>query len=160
MSQLDRQIVHFHWFNRIFLVITVLVTTVLLYWTIEPDPLQIDYVDGEIHWSKCVHREYSFNRHVISKKDLLITVQERWYDLDGMMDRNGVEGEYVFGNEVTYTLGGGIDKVMVFNKKVPNDINVGRYEYRPWATYKVNPIKTITRLLPTQYVEVVCDANK
>jgi hypothetical protein len=77
-----------------------------------------------------------------------------------MMDHNGIEGEYVFGGIVTYTLGSGFNKVMTFNKKVPKDIPLGRYEYRPWATYQVNPIKTITRLLPVQYIEVRCDAAK
>jgi hypothetical protein len=86
-------------------------------------------------------------------------VQERWHDLDGMMDYNGIEGEYVYGGLITYTLGSGFNKVMTFNKKVPKDILVGRYEYRPWATYKVNPIKTITRLLPVQDVVVVCDVH-
>jgi hypothetical protein len=132
---------------------------VLLYWTIEPDPLQVDYVDGEVNWSTCIHREYSFDRYVRSSRDLKIIVQERWHDLDGMMDHNGVEGEYVFGGVVTYTLGAGFDKVMTFNKKVPKDIPVGRYEYRPWATYEVNPIKTITRLLPVQNIAVVCEAS-
>jgi hypothetical protein len=76
-----------------------------------------------------------------------------------MMDYKGIEGEYVYGNLITYTLGAGFNKVMTFNKKVPKDILVGRYEYRPWATYKVNPIKTITRLLPVQDVVVVCDVH-
>ncbi|MCI4435648.1 MAG: hypothetical protein JHC33_02385 [Ignisphaera sp.] len=159
MSQIDRQIIHFHWFNRIFLTITILIVAVLTYWTIEPDPLQVNYVDGEVKWSKCTHREYSFDRYVRSDKDLIITVQERWHDIDGMMNYNGIEGEYVFGSTVTYTLGAGFNEVMTFNKKVPKDIPIGRYEYRPWATYKVNPIKTITRLLPVQYIEVVCEAK-
>jgi hypothetical protein len=75
------------------------------------------------------------------------------------MDYHDVEGEYVYGNRITYTLGAGFNEVMTFNKKVPKDILVGRYEYRPWATYKVNPIKTITRLLPVQDVVVVCDIH-
>jgi hypothetical protein len=160
MPQIDRQIANFQLFNRIFLIVLALIVVVLTYWTIEPDPLQVNYVDGEVKWSKCNNREYSFDRYVRSTKDLTITVQERWHDLDGMMDHNGIEGEYVFGGIVTYTLGSGFNKVMTFNKKVPKDIPLGRYEYRPWATYKVNPIKTITRLLPVQYIEVRCDVAK
>jgi hypothetical protein len=143
-----------------FLVALALIIAVLTYWTIEPDPLQVDYIDNDAKWSKCNNREYSFTRYVRSEKDLIITVQERWHDLDGMMDYNGIEGEYVYGNHVTYTLGAGFNKVMTFNKEVPKDIPAGRYEYRPWATYKVNPIKTITRLLPIQNVVIVCDAKK
>jgi hypothetical protein len=137
----------------------VIVIAILTYWTIEPDPLQIGYVD-DVTWSKCSNREYSFTRYVRSTKDLAITVQERWHDLDGMMDYNGIEGEYIYGGLITYTLGGGFNEVMTFNKEVPKDIPLGRYEYRPWATYKVNPIKTITRLLPVQNVVVVCDVKK
>jgi len=111
-------------------------------------------------WSKCNNREYSFKRYVRSEKDLVITVQERWHDLDGMMDYKGTEGEYVYGNRVTYTLGTGFNKVMTFHKEVPKDIAIGRYEYRPWATYQVNPIKTITRLLPVQNVNVLCNKNE
>jgi hypothetical protein len=160
MSQIDRQLYYFQQFNRLVLVILTLIVGVLVYWTFEPDPLQVDYITNEAKWSKCHNREYSFTRYVRSDKDLTITVQERWHDLDGMMDYNGVEGEYVYGSIITYTLGSGFNKVMTFNKKVPTDIPLGRYEYRPWATYKVNPIKTITRLLPVQDVVVVCDAKK
>jgi hypothetical protein len=159
MSQIDRQIIYFHWFNRLILTTLALVVAVLTYWTVEPDPLHVAYIANEAKWSKCSDREYSFKRYVRSNKDLIITVQERWHDLDGMMDYNGIEGEYVYGDHVTYTLGSGFNKVMTFNKEVPKDILVGRYEYRPWATYKVNPIKTITRLLPVQDVVVVCDAH-
>jgi hypothetical protein len=159
MPQIDRQIFYFECFNRAFPVILILVVALLTYWTVEPDPLQIDYVD-DATWSKCNNREYSFTRYVRSTKDLTITVQERWHDLDGMMDYNGIEGEYVYGGLITYTLGSGFNEVMTFNKEVPKDIPLGRYEYRPWATYKVNPIKTITRLLPVQNVVVVCDVKK
>jgi hypothetical protein len=160
MSQIDRQLYYFQWFNRLVLITLVLIVGILVYWTLEPDPLHVGYIANEAKWSKCNNREYSFTRYVRSTKDLTITVQERWHDLDGMMDYNGVEGEYVYGSLITYTLGSGFNKVMTFNKKVPTDIPLGRYEYRPWATYKVNPIKTITRLLPVQDVVVVCDAKK
>jgi hypothetical protein len=160
MSQIDKQLVHFQLFNRLILVILSLIVSVLTYWTLEPDPLDVDYIDNETKWSQCTNREYSFKRYVRSEKDLIITVQERWHDLDGMMDYKGVEGEYVYGNRITYTLGSGFNEVMTFNKEVPKDIPLGRYEYRPWATYKVNPIKTITRMLPMQNVVVVCDAKK
>jgi hypothetical protein len=160
MSQIDKQIIYFKWFNRIFLTVLALIVLVLTYWTLEPDPLQIDYADDGLKWSKCSSREFTFNRYVRSEKDLTITVQERWHDLDGMMDYKGTEGEYVYGSHVTYTLGSGFNKVMTFNKKVPKDILIGRYEYRPWATYKVNPIKTVTRLLPVQNVVVVCNSDE
>jgi hypothetical protein len=160
MPQIDRQIFYFECFNRVFLVVLVIVVSILAYWTVEPDPLQVDYIANDAKWSKCNNREYSFKRYVRSDKDLTITIQERWHDIDGMMDYNGIEGEYVYGNRITYTLGSGFNEVMTFNKEVPKDIPIGRYEYRPWATYKVNPIKTITRLLPVQNVMVLCDANK
>lgn len=137
--------------------ITVMGLAIVVYWSNEPDPLQVAYVDGDQHWSKCQDRSFSFKRLVSSNKHLTITVQERWHDLNGFMDYKNTEGEYVYGGTVTYTLGAGFEKVMIFNKKVPTDIPVGLYEYRPWAAYRVNPIKTITKLLPVQNVNVVCD---
>ena len=71
-----------------------------------------------------------------------------------------IEGEYVISKPIHYPLGKDFEKVMTFNKIVPENIPTGRYEYRPWATYKVNPIKTITRILPIQRINVVCDYNK
>ncbi len=86
-----------------------------------------------------------------------IYVQNRWHDLDGFRDMHGIEGELVLPLPNHYPLGEDFAKVMTFNKQVPKELPVGRYEYRPWATYKINPIKTITRLLPIQEVDVVCD---
>ena len=128
---------------------------VVVYWYLEPDPLTVSYIDDDKKWSLCEDRHYSFKRIVASDKDLTITIQERWHDINGFMDYKGTEGEYVYGNQVTYTLAAGFNKVMTFNKRVPNDIQVGLYEYRQWATYRVNPLKTITKLLPVQDVSVV-----
>lgn len=158
MSDLDYQVKHIEWYSRLVVVLVLLSVGLATYWTVEPDPLHVDYIDAEQQWSKCDNRAYSFKRLVASDKDITITVQERWHDLNGLMDYKGTEGEYVYGTTVNYTLGAGFSKVMTFNKTVPKDIPIGVYEYRPWATYKVNPIKTITKLLPIQNVNVICDA--
>jgi len=160
MSQLTNQVRYIQWFTRLVMAFMLTSVGVLVYWTFEPDPLQVTYIDTEMKWSKCNNREYSFKRYVRSEKDLVITVQERWYDLDGMMDYKGTEGEYVYSTRATYTLGSDFNKVMTFHKEVPKDITTGRYEYRPWATYQINPIKTITRLLPVQNVNVMCNTNE
>lgn len=129
----------------------------LLYWHFEPDPLTVERLEGDTKWSDCTGRTYSFQRVVKSSKDINIYVQERWHDLDGMMDENIIEGEYVIPKPIHYPLGEDFNKVMTFRKTVPRALGVGVYEYRPWATYQVNPIKTITRLLPTQKVHVYCE---
>jgi hypothetical protein len=147
-------------FYSSFLIIILGVISILGYWTVEPDPLTVAYADGESNWSDCVGRHYSFKRFVYTTKDVDIYVQERYYDLDGMADLHGIEGERVYPNDVRYQLGEGFKKIMTFKKDLPIDIPVGRYEYRPWARYKVNPIKEIYRPLPTQQINVHCDYDK
>jgi hypothetical protein len=146
--------------NWLAIIITIAVSGLILlltYWFFEPDPLSVTRIEGETHWSECTGRRYQFARLVQSSKDIDIYVQERWHDLDGMMDGVGYQGEFVMPKPIHYPLGEDFSKLMTFNKTVPRALPVGRYEYRPWATYKVNPIKTITRMLPMQRVNVHCD---
>lgn len=157
MNNLDADLEHIKLYIHIMAVVVACAIGLAVYWTLESDPLHVDYIDDEQHWSKCESRSYSFKRMVKSDKDLTVTIQERWHDLDGLMDYKDVDGEYVYSKIETYTLGAGFNKVMTFNKEVPNDIHIGLYEYRPIATYKVNPIKTITRMLPVQNVNVICE---
>jgi len=155
MSQLDRQALYFQWFNRLIAVTIIAVSSLLIYWTVEPDPLSV--VPVEHQWSLCKDRKFSFSRMVVSSKAIDIHVQQRWHNIDGIDNYNGIEFETTITKTDYYPLGKDFKKVMQFNKCVPDNIPVGRYEYRPWATYQVNPIKTIYKLLPVQYVNVVCD---
>ena len=52
-----------------------------------------------------------------------------------------------------------LKKVMTFKKVVPESVGMGRWEYRPIATYVVNEKKRITRALPSQFINVDCDFN-
>lgn len=131
--------------------------TTLVYWYFEPDPFVVERVDGQGTWSECTGRQYSFSRSVKTTKALNIYIQERWHDSDGMMDFAEKQGEFVVSTPIHYPLGKDFEKIMQFNKVVPIPIGVGRYEYRPWATYQINPIKTVTKLLPVQNVDVRCD---
>jgi hypothetical protein len=123
----------------------------------EPDPLTVERIAGDDKVSTCVNREYEFRRLVKSTKELDIFVQERWYSLDGNLNVGKTEGEIVFSSPVHYPLDAGFDKVMTFQKRVPESIPKGLWEYRPYATYMVNEKKRITRPLPSQIVEVDCD---
>jgi hypothetical protein len=126
------------------------------YWMLEPDPLVIKYTDNGTKWSKCDNRRYSFDRYVYTSKDVDISVQERYYDLDGMEDMNKIQSERVYPTDVRYQLGEGFEKNMTFKKDLPIDLPVGRFEYRPWARYRVNPMKEIYRPLPIQRIEITC----
>ena len=144
-----------HWLAVVvtFTVLAVIIT--IIYWVIEPDPLTIDKVGYGC--SECTDRKFSFERHVKSSIPLDIYVQQRWYNLDGIDDKDGIQKEIIVTEPDYYPLGKDFEKSMEFTKCVPDNVLMGRYEYRPWATYRINPIKTVHRLLPTQEVNVVCD---
>jgi hypothetical protein len=126
------------------------------YWLLEPDPVVISRIPGHSEWSVCDKRLYKFHRYVYSSKDVSITVQQRYINLDNMTDANGIENEKIYPDELPYQLGAGFEKNMEFTKPLPTDLPPGRYEYRPWARYKLNPLQEIYRPLPTQKVEVTC----
>ena len=130
----------------------------VVYWAVEPDPLTVTYVGSD--QSTCKDRKYTFKRLVRSDKDLDIYVQERWHAMDGSMDMDGFKGELVVAKPIHYPLGKGFMQPMEFDKAIPKVLPKGKYEYRPYATYKVNPLKTITKKLPMQIVDVICDYDK
>jgi hypothetical protein len=141
--------------NWIFLISFTSTVGIVTYWKLEPDPLTVTAVGS--CYSVCTERQFSFSRYVKSTKDLKIYVQNRWHDTDGFMDSNGITGELVLSSPDFYPLGAGFESIMTFDKQVPNAVPVGNYKYIPIATYEVNPIKTITRPLPPQNIQVVCD---
>jgi len=153
----------FKWFQitfySLFILSSISFGGLIVYWINEPDPLTVSYVQDDRTWSKCEERKYSFTRFVKTTKDVDIHVQERYYDMDRMNDSGHIEGEIVYPDDVQYQLGQGFEKIMTFRKHVPSDLSYGRYEYRPWARYRVNPMKEIFRPLPTQKVEVTCEYN-
>jgi hypothetical protein len=132
----------------------------ILYWFFEPDPVSVERVAGASTWSKCENRQYSFIRVVKSSKAVDIFVQERWHDMDDMQDVGTIESELVISKVIHYPLDAGFEKAMTFNKVVPINVPIGRYEYRPYASYQVNPLKRVTKPLPIQNVDVVCDYDK
>lgn len=144
-----------HWLAIVVTSVVLAVVVTVIYWILEPDPLMVDKVGYGC--SECADREFSFDRHVKSSVPLDIYVQQRWYNLDGIDDRKGIQKEIIITEPDYYPLGEDFEKDMEFTKCVPDKVPVGRYEYRPWATYRINPIKTVHRLLPTQEVNVVCD---
>lgn len=148
------------WVHIIGIVVSVTVLsiiTVLVYWYTEPDPLEVNYIMGTNIWSTCQDRKFTFSREVKSTKDLKVTVKEFWWNVDGIDDAVGKKNEYVHSKITTYILEKGTDQIFTFPKYVPSNLPVGRYEYRPLAEYEVNPLKTISRDLPIQLVNVVCN---
>lgn len=155
---IHRQIMLFTWFNRIGISFLVFVLALSAYWYFEPDPLRVTYVEdrGTIEWSQCTNREYHMHRRVVALKDVDVVVQERYSSLD-FPEYNGIPHLHVESKTLVYFTPKGTDVVMSFIKEVPNVLPFGTYEYKPLATYKVNPIKTITKPLPPQRIEVICD---
>lgn len=147
------------WTMNLLLASVALLGITVIYWVVEPDPLVVNYVDGK-SWSTCADRRYPLTRDVQSSKDLTVNVKEYWWDMDGMMDVNGKMNEYPHKPITVYTLSAYTDRVFTFPKAVPKDLEPGRYRYRPHAEYKVNPLKTIRRDLPVQYVNVVCNYDE
>lgn len=133
---------------------------IITYWYFEPDPLTVNYAPTKTNWSECTDRRWTMTRDVKATKDLTVHIKEYWWELDGMRDINGKMNEYPNLALTTYTLTAGTDRLFEFPKLVPKDLPAGRYRYRPHAEYKVNPIKTIRRDLPIQYVQVKCDYDK
>lgn len=144
-----------HWLAIVVTTVVVAFVVTIIYWVLEPDPVTVKTYG--LGFSDCHDRQFIFNRYVQSDKAVDIYVQQRWYNKDGIDNYNGFEKEIVITEPDYYPLGYDFEKIMEFTKCVPDNVPVGRYEYRPWATYKINPIKTIHRLLPVQEVNVVCD---
>lgn len=146
-----------HWTAIVVTTAVLGVVGLLVYWAVEPGPLTVNPHGS--HRSVCLERGFTFERYVHSSKPLDIYIQQRWYNKDGLGNFGEIEKETVIVQPNYYPLGKDFEKVMEFSKCVPDKIGKGSYEYRPWATYEVNPIKTIHRLLPVQQVDVVCDLD-
>jgi hypothetical protein len=146
-----------NWTLNLLLALVIGMMCVIVYWIFEPDPLTVSYAKGYTSWSLCENGQYSLIRDVQSTKDLSIKVKEFWWNIDGMDDVNGKMNEYPHKPLSFYTISAGTDRVFDFPKSVPAKLKVGRYRYRPHAEYQINPIKTIRRDLPVQYVNVVCN---
>lgn len=147
------------WVRLISVVVSLVVLSIsvtLIYWYNEPDPLTVNYTAKDNSWSLCENRKFRLTRDVQSTKDITVTIKEYWYNIDGMEDVDGKMNEYPHKPLTVYTLNSGTDRVFTFPKTVPAALPDGRYRYRPSAEYYVNPLKTIRRDLPIQYVNVVC----
>ena len=146
-----------HWIAITVTTVILVFVLTLIYWVVEPDPVTVKvYKTSD---SECHDRQFSFERYVQSSKAVDIFVQQRWHNLnDGNF--KGIEKEVVITEPGYYPLGADFEKIMEFAKCVPDKITQGNYEYRPWATYQVNPIKTIHKLLPVQNVNVVCSFDQ
>lgn len=145
---------------RFFQVVLILLASVITYWLFEPDPLTVNYVQGDTAWSTCKDRQFPLLRDVQSSKDLNISIKQFWWNIDGIDDINGKMNEYPHSELEQYTISAGTDRIFDFPKYVPKKLEVGRYLYRPHAEYQINPIKVIRRDLPVQYVNVVCDYDE
>lgn len=146
--------------NKIILLILLSILALFTYWAFEPDPLEVKYVDNHGNWSLCKDRTYTLVRDVKTTRDITVHIKEYWWEIDGLYDIKGKMNEYPHKPITTYTLSEGTDRIFTFPKAVPKDLKQGRYRYRPHAEYEINPIKTIRKDLPVQYVNVVCDYDK
>lgn len=138
------------------LIIVMWVFATITYFLNEEDPVIVEYVEPDEIWSSCEHREFSFERRVVSTKDIKVEVFERYYDLDGLNDFGDGGREFQNNITTTYPISKG-SHIYKFNKVLPTLVGVGLYEYRPYIYYMVNPLKPITKPLPVQFVFVSCN---
>ena len=71
-----------HWLAIVVTSAVLAVVVTIIYWILEPDPLQVNKVGYSC--SECSDRKFSFERHVKSNTELDIYVQQRWYSIDGI----------------------------------------------------------------------------
>lgn len=125
----------------------------LLYWNLEPDPLKIRDTGNNPEWATCYQhdRTFTFEREIFATKTVTVHTEEHMVDI-----KTGETMILPTPQPLTITKGARVAKCQ---KKVPQAFLPGkRYEYRPIISYKVNPIKTITKYAPAQKVKV-CDSD-
>lgn len=141
-------------------VLAVFVVTYIYLRFFDPDPLMVTYSSAGYH-STCESRMFPLTRIVSTDIPLHVIVKEYWSEENGMMTVNGIlqETGVEFPHKVVtpYPLQPVKDQKFTFPKAVPKALGVGRYKYRPVAEYRINPFKVITKELPVQYVNVVCE---
>lgn len=161
MSNLHREMVIQTWTVRFALVCAFAFAVNWAYLRFfDPDPLIVTYsASGD--QSTCDNRLFPLTRLVTSDRPLYVQVKEYWSEVDGMMTVNGVlqETGTEFPHKVItqYPMQAVKNQPFSFPKAVPKALGVGRYMYRPVAEYRINDYKVITKELPVQYVNVVCE---
>jgi hypothetical protein len=119
---------------------------ILTYWNFEPDPLIIEDTGNNPEIATCHNRVFTFERYIKTTKYLEVNTQQELVDLStgdsfslpAIPPYSGVAGE----------------RIVNYPKVIPEAFKEGLYEYRPTITYRVNPIKVITKPAPSQKVKV------
>jgi len=136
------------------------------YWLVEPDPLIVVNTGKKTSYTHCTSDDkmaFTFKRKVVSTKDITVSVQERYMNLDPASEYYNIERIPEPTNIIEYAVKGGETKEYIFeDKTVSREMSLQllegeSYLYLPYATYQVNPIKTINRVLPTQKVIIGCE---
>jgi hypothetical protein len=123
--------------------------SLITYWVVEPDPLQMTIPVGHAEWVVCDKRVFSFQREFINTKTIdTIRVGRKLKNLD--------TGETFLISSISYE-GIKSNSLTTFKTTIPLGFTKGNYLYIPTAIYKVNPIKTIEKQLPTQKVIFLCE---
>jgi hypothetical protein len=125
----------------------IVMVVVLAYWNLEPDPLEITATPNNKEWADCKGRDFEFERRIVTSKFLEVQVSQYLIDLS-------TGAQYGLPAIAPYSGAAG-DIVVKYKKHVPDSFAGGAYEYKPVLTYQVNPVKTITKVAPTQKV-IVC----
>jgi hypothetical protein len=124
---------------------------VLVYWNLEPDPLVVKDTGNNPEIATCTppeSRVFTFERYIKTSKFLVVDTEQVMMDVE--------TGETFSLPAIPPYSGAAGARTITYTKKVPDAFKGGLYEYQPRLTYKVNPIKTITKDAPTQKVRI-CD---
>ena len=120
--------------------------SLLVYWNLEKDPLDIVDTGTNPEVARCEKRVFTFTRDVTTTKFLEVQVARELVDLS--------TGEAFGLPAIPPYSGPAGSRRWTYTVEVPHAYKEGLYEYRPTLTYKVNPIKTITKPAPAQKVDV------
>lgn len=118
-----------------------------IFWLLEPDPLTIAPSSSNKDIYVCVDYSFEFDRYVKLNKPLTVTVEPRLKDLR-------TNPTYILQSKVYE--GHKQEGVITFRHKIDSTFPAGVYEYQPYLTYDVNPIKKVNKKAPPQTVLFGC----
>ena len=118
-----------------------------IFWLLEPDPLTIDTSPTNKEIYICVDYSFEFDRYVKLNKPLTVTVEPRLKDLR-------TNQTYILQSKVYE--GHKQEGDITFRHKIDTTFPAGVYEYQPYVTYDVNPIKKVNKKAPPQTVLFGC----
>lgn len=135
---------------KLFWSIGAMIVGLCVYWLLEPDPLTIKTSSTNQEIYVCIDNSFDFERYVKLDKRLSVTVEPRLKDLR-------TNQTYILESKVYE--GHKQEGIITFRHRIDTTYPTGIYEYQPYLTYNVNPIKKVNKKAPTQTVLFGCKVD-